>query len=269
MSLPLGIPLVLVALGMVSVVGWVVYEWRTGINDPFGEAPPGFRAVDGYRLEGRVRGRAVAITCSRSGPRRTVIAIESRLGVPPSGEVLRQLASPELRRRLVPGADLDGGTLEIRFDDDAPRGAALRAEVERLIQQQEVYERATLAPWFKVAEAHDLELVMGSPLMLRGDDELYEVKRGRVDALVSGFPKGLSAGAREDFQPVGNPVLDLLIGVSEGWPEGSEEALLAVVHGYPGSTVRDGRLHLILEQGATPDALSECIRWARTLRAMS
>jgi len=247
----------------------MIYEWTTSINEAFGEAPQGFRAVDGYRLEGRVRGRAVTITCTRRGPRRTVIGIESRLGVPPSAEVLRKITNAELRRRMVHSGSLNSRTLEVRYDQDGLRGPELRAEVERLVQQQEVYERAALAPWFKLAERHALDLVTGSPLILRGEDELYEVKKGRLDALVSGFPKGLSAGAKQDFEAVGNPVLDLLIGVSEGWPEGSEEALLAVMHGYPGSTVRDGRLHLVLGEGATPDALSECITRARALRTAS
>ncbi len=258
LSLPLGIPMLALVLALLATIGWMVWEPLFGPNEPFGEAPPGLRAVDAYRLEGRVRGRPVLITGSRRGAAMTTIEVASVLGIPPDSAVLKHPQVGDLRRELGDNAHLsiDGLVLRLR---EGPRGQELLREVERAVALVERYEALALQPWTELAREHHLELEVGAPLVLRRPDLVVELQEGRVDLLGLGLPKALWAGAKGDAEPVGNPVLDLLVGVRGPWPSGSEEALLAVVHGHPGSTVAEGRVHLVHEGSVDPPQVARCL----------
>ncbi len=264
LTLPLGIPTLLVVLGVLAALLWLAWEPLFGPNEPFGQVPAGFRAVDAYRLEGRLRGRAVAVTITRRGRRRTRLRVMSRVGLPWNPQLLDVPDVRELRRELgdrgrllfARGEDVD--VLELGFDDGL-QGTELDREIVRAVFLMERYDRAVLAPWTELAEARGFEVLVGAPLMLRGEAVMAEIRQGRLDVLAEGLDKTLWAGPKGLADPVGNPVLDLLIGVRGPWPEGSEEELLAVVHGHPGSTVSGGRLHLVHEGKLDADLVGRCI----------
>ena len=263
-TLPLGVPTLLLMVGVLAAFLWMAWEPLLGPNEPFGDAPPGFRAVDPYSLEGQIRGRSVLVTITRRGRRRTLLRVMSRLGVPPDPGVLQGPQVGELRRELGDGGRLTVNSLELRFENGL-QGSELAREIARAVFLMERYEEAALAPWTRLAEQRGLELLVGSPLMLRGGGLLAEMRVGRLDVLAEGLDKVLWAGPKELGEPIGNPVLDLLIGVRGPWPEGSEEELLAVVHGHPGSTVSRGRVHLVHEGKLDATVVGRCIDEARGL----
>jgi hypothetical protein len=166
--------------------------------------------------------------------------------------------------------------LEIGFPRVAE--ARLGSLVEACLELVELLEEEEDRPWREAAEAHGLRLEDGR---IRGRCQGMAVLGSYADQTVievdlsgRGLPEGLRIRHGGPVK-LGSPVLDLLVGMEREVtlpPAFQEpelaEALLAVVHQFPGSALESSRVRLVapgrLREDLEP-ALAACLRLAGLL----
>jgi hypothetical protein len=144
-----------------------------------------------------------------------------------------------LARWRLDGSGLRGRWLTLAMDAPVREAGALTRRVEALA---DALERAAAGSWPEQAAELGLRWESGAVI---GEIEGHRVCIVRVgpDTLVRvPAPRGFRAiGGRGR---TGNPIQDMFVKASEALPPDATPALLAVLHGHPGSTVEGGAVRL-------------------------